>query len=177
MEYIKGFIITLITMIVFMTAIEIIAPENTMKKYVKYVLGLILVALLISPIIKFVTGGEKVLSSIVDDYTKEVQTNSNSKYLKKDVVSYSFDKNCEKILENKYQKFEFICNSECDIKYTTMDLYVKKLDIGVKEKGIGKIKQVEICKNDSEDKFLEEVKNYFEDAFDIKKDIINIEYI
>ena len=129
MEYIKGFIITLITMIVFMTAIEIIAPENTMKKYVKYVLGLILVALLISPIIKFVTGGEKVLSSIVDDYTKEVQTNSNSKYLKKDVVSNSFDKNCEKILENKYQKFEFICNSECDIKYTTMDLYVKKLEI------------------------------------------------
>ena len=80
MEYIKGFIITLITMIVFMTAIEIIAPENTMKKYVKYVLGLMLVALLISPIIKFVTGGEKVLSSIVDNYTKEVQ--ANSKYLK-----------------------------------------------------------------------------------------------
>ena len=44
-------------------------------------------------------------SSIVDNYTKEVQ--ANSKYLKKDVVSNSFDTNCEKILENKYQKVLF----------------------------------------------------------------------
>ena len=55
MEYLNNFVITLVATIIFMTAVEIIAPDNSMKKYIKFVLGLILISVMINPIIKFFT--------------------------------------------------------------------------------------------------------------------------
>ena len=53
MEYLNNFIITLVATMIFMTSIEIIAPDNSMKKYIKFVLGLILISAMINPIIKY----------------------------------------------------------------------------------------------------------------------------
>ena len=53
MEYLNNFIITLVATMIFMTSIEIIAPDNSMKKYIKFVLGLILISVMINPIINF----------------------------------------------------------------------------------------------------------------------------
>ena len=62
MEYLNNFIITLVATMIFMTSIEIIAPDNSMKKYIKFVLGLILISVMINPIIKFFT--EKLVVDI-----------------------------------------------------------------------------------------------------------------
>ena len=35
MELIKGFITTLVTTLIFITAIELVGPDNSMKKYLK----------------------------------------------------------------------------------------------------------------------------------------------
>ena len=59
MEEIKGFVITLVTMLILMTAIEFIAPDNNMKKYLKFVLGLILISVMLSPIISLFSKGEE----------------------------------------------------------------------------------------------------------------------
>lgn len=64
MEYLNNFVITLVATIIFMTAVEIIAPDNSMKKYIKFVLGLILISVMINPIIKFFTGGEQEVVKI-----------------------------------------------------------------------------------------------------------------
>ena len=61
MEYINNFVITLVATMIFMTAVDIISPDNSMKKYIKFVLGLILISVMINPIIKFFTGGEQEL--------------------------------------------------------------------------------------------------------------------
>ena len=53
---------------IFMTAIEIIAPDNSMKKYIKFVLGLILISVMINPIIKFFTGGEQEVINRIKRY-------------------------------------------------------------------------------------------------------------
>lgn len=42
MEALKKFVITLVTVLIFMSAVEMIAPSK-MKKYIKFVLGLILI--------------------------------------------------------------------------------------------------------------------------------------
>ena len=39
MDKINAFVITLVTTLIFMTAIELIGPDNSMKKYLKFVLG------------------------------------------------------------------------------------------------------------------------------------------
>ena len=41
-ESLKGLVTTLTSMLVFIGAIEIIAPDNKMKKYIKFILGLML---------------------------------------------------------------------------------------------------------------------------------------
>ena len=61
MEEIKGFVITLVTMLILISAIELISPENSMKKYIKFVLGCILIAVMISPLINFLGDGEELL--------------------------------------------------------------------------------------------------------------------
>ena len=68
MEYLNNFVITLVATIIFMTAVEIIAPDNSMKKYIKFVLGLILISVMINPIIKFFTGGEQEVVKIIKNY-------------------------------------------------------------------------------------------------------------
>ena len=73
MELIKGFVTTLVTTLIFITAIELVGPDNSMKKYLKFVMGLILVAVLLNPIVKFFSQGETVLTSIIDQYDKEIE--------------------------------------------------------------------------------------------------------
>ena len=51
MDYINNFVITLVATMIFMTAVEIISPDNSMKKYIKFVLGLILISVMINPIV------------------------------------------------------------------------------------------------------------------------------
>ena len=68
MELIKGFITTLVTTLIFITAIELVGPDNSMKKYLKFVMGLILVAVLLNPIVKFFTEGGTALTSIIEQY-------------------------------------------------------------------------------------------------------------
>ena len=68
MEEIKGFVITLVTMLILISAIELISPENSMKKYIKFVLGCILIAVMISPLINFLGDGEELLVNKIDSY-------------------------------------------------------------------------------------------------------------
>ncbi len=60
MEALKKFVITLVTVLIFMSAVEMIAPSK-MKKYIKFVLGLILITIILNPILQIVEGGEKTL--------------------------------------------------------------------------------------------------------------------
>ena len=80
MSYINNFVITLVATIIFMTAVEIISPDNSMKKYIKFVLGLILVSVMINPIIKFFTGGEQEVINAIKKYdTQKVGLYQNTK--------------------------------------------------------------------------------------------------
>ena len=46
MDIINKYIATLVATLVFMTAVELIAPDNSLKKYLKFVMGLILISVL-----------------------------------------------------------------------------------------------------------------------------------
>ena len=51
-EWLRGFTITLCTTVFFITIVELILPDNSMKKYSRFVMGLILITVIINPIIK-----------------------------------------------------------------------------------------------------------------------------
>ena len=72
MEYLNNFIITLVATMIFMTAIEIIAPDNSMKKYIKFVLGLILIVVLLNPIVYLLTRGEEEIKTTIKKYEERI---------------------------------------------------------------------------------------------------------
>ena len=76
MDEIKGFIITLVSMIILISAIELISPDNSMKKYLKFVLGTILIAVMISPIVSVLSDGESILTNKISEYIDLVDSNS-----------------------------------------------------------------------------------------------------
>ncbi len=59
MELLNKFVITLVTILIFITAVEMIAPDNSMKKYLKFVLGLILITVILNPILTIILNGEE----------------------------------------------------------------------------------------------------------------------
>ncbi len=51
-ELLKVWVTNITIAIFFITAVEMILPDNSMKKYAKFVLGLLLIVVIINPIIK-----------------------------------------------------------------------------------------------------------------------------
>ncbi|WML35311.1 stage III sporulation protein AF [Clostridium sp. OS1-26] len=52
LQALREWLIGICTAVFFITAVEIILPDNSLKKYAKFVLGLILITVFINPLIK-----------------------------------------------------------------------------------------------------------------------------
>ena len=69
-ETLKNIVITLVTVLIFISAVELISPNNKMKKYIKFILGLILISVILNPILQFVSNGEKSVVDGLKDMSK-----------------------------------------------------------------------------------------------------------
>jgi len=159
-EALKGLVTTLTSMLVFIGAIEIIAPDNKMKKYIKFILGLILITVILNQIVDFVSNGEENIVSTIskygdgDSFSKEEvssdrvdifnETKSNSNDAMKTTFVENFNKNCDRLLKNEFDNIDFKSKVECDVDFDSMSYDIKKLKIGIADKKIEKIKKVEI---------------------------------
>ena len=188
MELINNFVVTLVTTLIFITAIEILGPDNSMKKYVKFVLGLILIAVLLSPIINFFSKGEGVVTKAIDKYEKEI-TNSSTKEkntqekdkLREESFKDNFNKNCVSLLNNKFEDYDFKSEIECDVDFTDMTFKVNKLIIGVQKKGIKKIEEVDLSKDKSkennEDSIQKEIRKFLSEELKVEEEKIQVYYL
>lgn len=185
MELIKNFVITIVTTLIFITAIEIIGPDNSMKKYVKFVLGLILIAVLLSPIINFFSKGEGVITEAIDKYEKEI-TNSSAKEinthdedrLREESFNENFNKDCVSLLNDTFENYDFISEIKCDVDFTKMTFKVDKLIIGVKTNGIKKIEEVDLSNdNAKEDSIQKEIRTFLSDELKVEEEKIQVDYL
>lgn len=188
MELINNFVITLVTTLIFITAIEIIGPDNSMKKYLKFVLGLILIAVLLNPIINFFSKGEGVVTKAIDKYEKEI-TNSSTKgkntsdkeKLKEESFKDNLNKNCVSLLTNKFEDYNFKSEIECDVNFTDMSFKVNKLIIGIQKKGVKKVEQVDLNKEKqnekAEDNIQKEIKKFLSEEVKVDEGKIQVYYL
>lgn len=149
----RSWIISICTAVIFITAVEMILPSNSFKKYVKFVLGLILVTILVNPIIRMFDRAFNI-----DEYTNRAVKYMDSKAYENDYSKYkessmnktmdTFKMNLEKIAEDKLKE-RFPGNSyniEAAVAYDDKNdsVYIKSLKIGVKDGSISVVKKVEI---------------------------------
>ena len=176
MEYLNNFVITLVATLIFMTAVEIIAPDNSMKKYIKFVLGLILISVMINPIIKFFTGGEQEVVKTIKSYenmlTEGITSESTSEDIsetQKESFKKNLNSNCDSMLKEEFSDMDFKSNVECTINLEDMTYSIESLEVGVEEGGVKVVDKVKINVDDedeetvSNDEIIEnedEIKNY-----------------
>ena len=141
-ETLKNIVITLVTVLIFISAVELISPNNKMQKYIKFILGLILISTILNPILQFISNGEKSVADGIEGYeqvfskskdkidldninsSKEIESKGDNR--KKAFVS-NFNKNCDKLLVNQFKTKKFKSDVDCDINFTNITLTVNKL--------------------------------------------------
>ena len=189
MEYLNQFVITLVATMIFMTAVDIIAPDNSMKKYIKFVLGLILITVMINPIIKFFTGGEQEVVNTIKKYENMLYEGTNIKE-KEDISEQkieSFKKNlnsnCDNLLKNEFSDKEFKSNVECTLDLENMTYSIDSLEVGIKDNSIKIVDKIKININEETEEAVsneamienqEEIKNYLSDVFKIPVEKIKL---
>lgn len=190
MEYLNNFVITLVATLIFMTAVEIIAPDNSMKKYIKFVLGLILISVMINPIIKFFTGGEQEVVKTIKSYenmlTEGITSESTSEDIsetQKESFKKNLNSNCDSMLKEEFSDMDFKSNVECTINLEDMTYSIESLEVGVEEGGVKVVDKVKINVDDedeetvSNDEIIEnedEIKNYLSELFKISVEKIKL---
>ncbi len=183
MEYLNNFIITLVATMIFMTSIEIIAPDNSMKKYIKFVLGLILISAMINPIIKFFTGGEQEVINRIKRYEDMLNLGVTNEGESKEVIEKqkeafksNLNSNCDNLLKEKFSDKDFKSDIKCNINLSDMTYSIDSLEVGVRENGIRLVDKIRINVNDESEEAVsnnekidneEEIKNYLSELFKI----------
>ena len=183
MEYLNNFIITLVATMIFMTSIEIIAPDNSMKKYIKFVLGLILISVMINPIIKFFTGGEQEVINRIKRYEDMLNLGVTNEGESKEVIEKqkeafksNLNSNCDNLLKEKFSDKNFKSEIKCNINLSDMTYSIDSLEVGVRENGIRLVDKIRINVNDESEEAVsnnekidneEEIKNYLSELFKI----------
>ena len=188
MEEIKGSVITLVTMLILMTAIEFIAPDNNMKKYLKFVLGLILISVMLSPIISLFSKGEESISLQVQKYIElsENESAEVSKDYKSDsenVFKENLEQNCNRLLKEKFTDKEFVSNIDCEVDMNNINYSIDKVQVGVKNKDVSKIQKIiintqkdskSVSSQDEKVNNEDEIISYLAEALNVSKDKIEV---
>lgn len=186
MGTLKNIVITLVTMLIFISAVELIAPNNKMKKYIKFILGLILISVILNPIIELISNGEKNVAGSIERYESVFSQNKDKANLDKDTVKTNeakgdnrkkafinnFNKNCDNLLKNKFENKIFKSEVDCDVNFTDITLSVKKLKIGIGENKVNKIKKIQIKNKEESNK--QEVNEKYSEIIEFASKELNI---
>lgn len=188
MEEIKGFVITLVTMLILMTAIEFIAPDNNMKKYLKFVLGLILISVMLSPIISLFSKGEESISLQVQKYielseNESAEVSKDYKSNSENVFKENLEQNCNRLLKEKFTDKEFVSNIDCEVDMNNINYSIDKVQVGVKNKDVSKIQKIiinthkdskSVSSQDEKVNNEDEIISYLAEALNVSKDKIEV---
>lgn len=191
MEKIKALVATLTAVLIFISAVEILVPDKKMKKYISFVLGLILISTILNPIVEFITNGQKSVLQGIENYEsvfsieqQKMNTDGIDSYessrdnedaRKKAFVS-NFNKNCSSMLKKNFDNMNFKSEVDCDVDFNNVKIDIKKLTIGIKDKNVRKVQKVEIG-SEQTDTLREEYKDvisYAASEFEIPEEKIEI---
>ncbi|MBU3198648.1 stage III sporulation protein AF [Clostridium estertheticum] len=152
-ELLKVWVTNITIAILFITAVEMILPDNNMKKYAKFVLGLMLIVVIINPIIKIFDKNFDLnsYSSKATSYIEgSTQASDMKKYKDINIVNTTenFKKNLQKEcitnLEQTYPENKY--NADVDVVYDSKNgvFNINRVKIDVVDNGVQSVKSIKI---------------------------------
>lgn len=191
LQALREWLITICTAIFFITAVEIVLPDNSMKKYAKFVLGLILITVFINPIIKLFDRNFDIntyTTDVIQNFDKGKTENEFRQYQEKnlsstlEVFKLNLQTSCEKKLKEKYPDSNYKVEADASYDSENDKIVIKDIKVGVKEGSIEKIKKIQIggdaksvnsIDNMDNEKSMD-IKKYLSNELNISKDVIQI---
>ncbi len=190
MEHIERFIITVVSTIIFITAIELIAPDNSIKKYIKFVLGLILVVVMLDPIVYLFTRGEGDLIAAINNYEGIFENGVSgdgsdiSQESRAEAFKDNLNKNCNAMLKEKFKDKNFLADIQCTFDFENMTYSIENINIGVCDKNVKVVDQIKININTNQSKEVinddrkvqneDEIIEYLCEMFKVQKEKIDV---
>ena len=166
MEHFTQIIISLVTTIIFISAVEIIAPDNSIKKYIKYVLGLILISVMLNPIVYIFTKGESDLIQTITEYEnmlyeggEKKEVSDGMKNEKEELFKKNLNNNCDALLKEQFDDKDFKSDIQCTFNYDDMTYTIDKINVAVGSNGIKLIEKVNINLNETQEATTDNEKN------------------
>ncbi|MGO5066301.1 MULTISPECIES: stage III sporulation protein AF [unclassified Clostridium] len=192
LQWLKEWITNIAVAVFFITAIEMLLPKNNIKKYGKFVLGLILITVILNPIIKIFNKDYNI-----SQYAEKATASFNNMEYKNDFDKYkkknreetlnNFKVNLEtqtkKKLEEKFPENKYEVSVKIVYDEEKNNLEIKSMDVGVKDNKIEKIKKVSKInignnENGKEDKKNFEgegkIKQFINSEFKVSSDVIKV---
>lgn len=154
MDFIKSWITNICAALIFITAVDLILPDNSIKKYCKLILGLILMVVVINPVLSLIGSDLKVDSTLENYLFNENTTSINSNGdLKSSVTEKQFKKAIEDeitaILKKELPEYSFTVNAEVEFQGIE-EAEIKNLEIGYKDASVKNVEKINIGKNAAE---------------------------
>ncbi|MBU5482945.1 stage III sporulation protein AF [Clostridium sp. MSJ-11] len=188
-DILKEWIINIASLILFITAVEMLLPDNSLKKYSKFVLGLILMTVLINPIIKIFNKNFNIsvysqnISRVIYD---EEKVDSIEKYKEESLKNTikNFETNLEQIIGDKLKDEFKVLNTKIEIQaeYSDEDnnFNIKDIKIGIKDGKVEKVKKVKVSVGEKtleekeKDKLHDDIKSYLSKELRVEESIITV---
>lgn len=152
-DWMRSWVMSICVAIIFITAVELIMPGDKFKKYVKFVMGLILIAVILNPIIK-IFDNKANITTYIDDASKYVNSASYEdnfqKYKDQDkddtinTFKTNLQNSCAKMLKDKFPDNDYEVKANVKLDNETNEIDISSLSIGVKNKGVKKISNIRI---------------------------------
>lgn len=181
MELLRSWVFNVAVTLIFITAVEMILPDNSIKKYAKFILGLILVAVILTPILEIFNGAEEKVSTQINKFQNESEKvsneeNSSTEKVKEKKFKENLEKNINKLIEDKYEDVESRSNIEVTADFKKMDFNIKKVTVVLANKGVKKVEKVDLSNNKEKKKSSKElaIKELLKKELEIPKESIEV---
>jgi len=153
LDALRNWILNISTAIFFITAVELILPNNSTKKYAKFILGLILITVVINPLIKVYDKNFNI-NSYVNSATKYFEEkkfkDDYEKYKKSSIEKTAevFSSNLGEMtgakLEEKFKKYKFKVTIDSVYQEEKGKYEISGIKVGVNEGSIKKIEKIKV---------------------------------
>jgi stage III sporulation protein AF len=152
LEALKGWIASIVTVVLFMVLVDMILPENVFKKYAKLATGLIVIITILTPVFKFFDRNADITASISEynDLFNKKEEVINREKVQTDVQKQTINVFKENLRKSIANEIEVSTGKKYDVTEIQVNEDTESYDFG-------KILSVEL-KKESDDKTIKPVE-------------------
>ncbi len=192
-EALGNYIITICVAIFFATAVQMLLPDNSLKKYCNFVIGLIVFVVMLSPLIKIFNQNVQI-NKIIEEATNSIFENSDEttyeEYRNANInntlnkFKENIEKQCVADLEEKFKGDKY--KADIAVSYDDKNnlFVIDSIEVGINDGSVARIKKIQIgeaenvVQVDSKDSPINvktaEVREFVSSRYDVNVDQVSV---